>query len=174
MAAGRASVHHRDLTQSRAFDRFTWSWVIRLSGLEQVKDVLRARRRPKREKLVLRVGAGPTATNRHKPGVPNLREDHGPALALLCPPHTTGRQGQAAFSTVASLEDQGGPSMSCGLAGTTAYPCVGRDCAFGRMVSRYVTLVRHEPALASTGVAMALAGVARGVWSQLVRARGRR
>ena len=39
MAAGRASVHHRDLTQSRAFDRFTWSWVIRLSGLEQVKDV---------------------------------------------------------------------------------------------------------------------------------------
>ena len=152
MAAGRASVHHRDLTQSRAFDRFTWSWVIRLSGLEQVKDLLRARRRPKREKLVLRVGAGPTATNRHKPGVPNLREDHGPALALLCPPHTTGRQGQAAFSTVG----------------------VGRDCAFGRMVSRYVTLVRHEPALASTGVAMALAGVARGVGSQLVRARGRR
>jgi hypothetical protein len=33
-------------------------------------------------------------------------------------PHTTGRQGRAPFSTVASFEYHGGPSMSCGPAGT--------------------------------------------------------
>jgi len=49
MAARRASLHHRDLTShpgAGVLDRFTWSWVIGLCRLEQVKDVFRARRSP--------------------------------------------------------------------------------------------------------------------------------
>ncbi len=86
MAARRASLHHRDLTTRPAagvLDRFTRSWVLRPSQFEQVKDVLRARRRPKSEEMVIRIGEGPTATNRHEARVPNLREDHGSALFLL-------------------------------------------------------------------------------------------
>jgi len=43
VAARRASLHHRDLTThpgAGVLDRFAWSWVIRLSRLEEVKDVL--------------------------------------------------------------------------------------------------------------------------------------
>ena len=79
MAARRTSLHHRDLTThpgAGVLDRFTWSWVIRLSRLEQVKDVLRARRSPQSEEMVIRISEGPTATNRYKPRVPNLGEDH--------------------------------------------------------------------------------------------------
>jgi hypothetical protein len=79
MAARCASLHHRDLTVhpgAGVLDRITWSWVIGLSRLEQVKDVLRARRSPQSEEMVIRVSEGPTATNRHKPRVPNLGEDH--------------------------------------------------------------------------------------------------
>ena len=50
MAARRASLHHLYLAThpgASVLDRFTWSWVLRLNRLEQVKDVLRARRRPK-------------------------------------------------------------------------------------------------------------------------------
>ncbi|HEX5994581.1 MAG TPA: hypothetical protein VFY84_05505, partial [Jiangellales bacterium] len=67
MAARRASLHHRDLTMrpgAGVFDRFTWSWVLRLNRLEQVKDVLRARRRPKSEEMMIRISEGPTATKR--------------------------------------------------------------------------------------------------------------
>jgi hypothetical protein len=45
MSARPPSLHHRDLTtrpSAGVLDRFTWSWVVRLSRLEQVKDVLRA------------------------------------------------------------------------------------------------------------------------------------
>jgi hypothetical protein len=52
MAARRASLHHRDLTThpgAGVLNRFTWSWVIGLSRLEQVKDVLRAQRSPQSE-----------------------------------------------------------------------------------------------------------------------------
>jgi len=65
MAARRASLHHRDLTThpgASVLDRFTWSWVIGLSRLEQVKDVLRARRSPQSEEMVIRINEGPTAT----------------------------------------------------------------------------------------------------------------
>jgi hypothetical protein len=79
MAARRASLHHRDLTThpgAGVLDRFAWSWVIRLSRLEKVKDVLCARRRPKSEEMVIRISEGPTAANRHEARVPNLRKDH--------------------------------------------------------------------------------------------------
>jgi hypothetical protein len=58
-------------------DRLTRSCVLRLSRLEQVKDVLRARGRPKSEELVIRIGEGPTAADRHSARVSDLRENHG-------------------------------------------------------------------------------------------------
>jgi hypothetical protein len=58
-------------------DRLTRSWVLRLSRLEEVKNVLRARCRPKCEELVIRIGEGPTAADRHEARVSDLREDHG-------------------------------------------------------------------------------------------------
>jgi len=103
MAARGASLHHLDLTThpgAGVLDRFTWSRVLRLNRLEQVKDVLRARRRPKSEEMMIRISEGPTATKRDEARVPNLREDHGWALL---------RRGQAASSTVARFEHHSGP-----------------------------------------------------------------
>jgi hypothetical protein len=83
MATRRASLHHLDLTThpgAGVLDRFTWSWVLRLNRLEQVKDVLRTQRRPKSEETMIRISEGPTATNRDEARVPNPREDHGCAL----------------------------------------------------------------------------------------------
>jgi hypothetical protein len=80
MAGRRASLHHLDLTThpgAGVLDRFTWSWVLRLNRLEQMKDVLRARRRPKIEEMMIRISEGPTATKRDEAKVPNRREDHG-------------------------------------------------------------------------------------------------
>ena len=79
MAARRASLHHRDLAThpgAGLLDRLTRSCVLRLSRLEQVKDVLRARCRPKSQKLVIRIGQGATAADCHKARVSDLREDH--------------------------------------------------------------------------------------------------
>jgi hypothetical protein len=56
MATRRASLHHLDLTtrpSTGVLDRFTWSRVVRLSRLEQLKDVLRARGRPQGEEMVI-------------------------------------------------------------------------------------------------------------------------
>jgi hypothetical protein len=69
-------------------DRLTRSWVLRLSRLEQVKDVLRARCRPESQELVIRIGEGPTAADRHEARVSDLREDHGWHLYHLHPPNT--------------------------------------------------------------------------------------
>jgi hypothetical protein len=80
MAGRRASLGHLDLAThpgASMLDRLTRSWVLRLSRLEQVKDVLRARCRPKSEELVIRIGEGPTAADRHEARVSDLREDHG-------------------------------------------------------------------------------------------------
>jgi hypothetical protein len=85
MAARRASLHHLDLTThpcAGVLDRFTWSWILRLNRLEQVKDVLRTRRRPKSEETMIRISEGPTATKCDEARVPDLREDHGWALLL--------------------------------------------------------------------------------------------
>jgi hypothetical protein len=56
MAARRASLHHLDLAphpRAGMLDRLTWPGVLRLSRLEEVKDVLRARCRPKSEEIVI-------------------------------------------------------------------------------------------------------------------------
>jgi hypothetical protein len=56
MAARCTSLHHRDLAThpgAGMLDRLTRSRVLRLSRLEEVKDVLRARCRPKSEELVI-------------------------------------------------------------------------------------------------------------------------
>ncbi len=121
VAARRASLHHRDLTThpgAGVLDRFAWSRVIRLSRLEKVKDVLRARRRPKSEEMVIRISEGPTAANRHEARVPNLRKDHWLGAPSACVRPALGALGgQAAPSTVASFQHLSGPSVSCGLAG---------------------------------------------------------
>jgi hypothetical protein len=80
MAARRASLRHRDLTAHPGADvlnRLTRSWVLRRSRLEEVKDVLGARCRPKSEEMVVGIGQGPTAPDRHEARVADLREDHG-------------------------------------------------------------------------------------------------
>jgi hypothetical protein len=79
-AGRRASLGHLHLAThpgASMLDRLTRSWVFRLSRLEQVKDMLRARCRPKSEELVIRIGEGPTAADRHQVRVSDLREDHG-------------------------------------------------------------------------------------------------
>src|SRR5438552_17175270 len=79
MAGRRDSLGHLDLaTQPGAglYDRLTRSRVLRLSRLEEVKDVLRARCRPQGEELVIRIGEGPTAAGRHETRVAVFREDH--------------------------------------------------------------------------------------------------
>src|SRR4051794_31432474 len=82
-AAGRrASLGHPRLAThpgASVLDRLTRSWVFRLSRLEQVKDVLRARCRPKSQELMIRIGEGPTAADRHEARISDLRQDHGRA-----------------------------------------------------------------------------------------------
>src|SRR5437868_8500013 len=79
MASCRARLGHSDLAAHPGppeFDRATRSRVLRLSRLEQVKDVLRARCRPQREELVIRIGKGPTSADRHETRVSLFRKDH--------------------------------------------------------------------------------------------------
>jgi hypothetical protein len=62
MAARRTSLGHCDLAthpSAGMLDRLTWSWVVWLSQLEKVENVLCARCRPKSEEMVIRVGEGP-------------------------------------------------------------------------------------------------------------------
>jgi len=133
MAARRTSLHHRDLTThpgAGVLDRFAWSRVIRLSRLEQVKDVLRARRRPKSQEMMIRISEGPTAANRHETRIPDLRKDHWPGAPTACVrPTLGGLRGQAASSTVASFQHQGGSSVSCGPARHPP-PCTRQFRAF--------------------------------------------
>ena len=46
------NVEAGSITQRKA----TWPWVLRLNRLEQVKDVFRARRRPKSQETMIRIG----------------------------------------------------------------------------------------------------------------------
>src|SRR5215813_7871667 len=95
MAGRRAGLGHRDLAThpgAGLLDRVTRSQVLRLSRLEEVKDVLRARCRPKSEEPVIGIGEGPTAADRHEARVWDLREDHGGYSFCLHPPNTLGRR----------------------------------------------------------------------------------
>src|SRR4029077_10203070 len=75
-------------------DRPTRSQVLRLSRLEEVKDVLRACRRPQGEELVIRIGEGPTAADRHETRVAVFREDHHAPLLLSYPRSATSFSGR--------------------------------------------------------------------------------
>ena len=95
MATRRASLHHLDLAThpgAGMLDRLTRARVLRLSRLEQVKDVLRARGSPKSEKTVIRIGESPTTADRHEARVPDLRGDHGWQSFCIHPPTTHGAQ----------------------------------------------------------------------------------
>jgi hypothetical protein len=79
MAARRTRLRHRDLATCPGtclLNCLMRSWVRRLSRLEEVKDVLRARCRPPGEELVMRIGEGPAAADRHETRVAVFREDH--------------------------------------------------------------------------------------------------
>jgi hypothetical protein len=79
MATCRTGLRHRDLAMrpgADLLDRLTRSRVLRLSRLEEVKDVFRARSRPQGKELVIRIGEGPTTADRHETRVAVLREDH--------------------------------------------------------------------------------------------------
>jgi hypothetical protein len=79
MAARRASLGHPDLAThpgAGLLNRMARSRVLGPSRLEPVEDMLRARCRPKGEELVIRIGEGPTAADRHEPRVAVFREDH--------------------------------------------------------------------------------------------------
>ena len=89
MAARRASLGHLDLAThpgAGMLDRLTRPWIFRLSRLEEVKDVLRARCRPKSEEMVIRISEGPATADRHEARVPDLWEDHGWHSFCLHPP----------------------------------------------------------------------------------------
>src|SRR5262249_7651121 len=95
MAGRRASLGHRDLAThpgAGPLDRLTRSRVLRLSRLEEVKDVLRARCRPQGEELVIRIGERPTAADRHETRVAVFREDHtSTPSGRICPTSSTTR-----------------------------------------------------------------------------------
>ena len=91
MAARRARLGHRDLAThpgAGMLDRLTRPRILRLSQLEEVKNVLRARCRPQSEEVVIGIGEGPTAADRHEARVPDLWEDHG-WHSLCLHPHPT-------------------------------------------------------------------------------------
>jgi hypothetical protein len=99
MAGRRASLGHLHLATSPGaglLDRLTRSRVLRLSRLEEVKDVFRARCRPKGEELVIRIGEGPTAADRHEARVSDLREDHGGRLSRVVWPSLISGRGPCA------------------------------------------------------------------------------
>jgi len=58
-------------------DRLARPGVLGLNRLEQVEDLLCARRRPQRQQPVIHVGEAPAAADRHEAWVSDLREDHG-------------------------------------------------------------------------------------------------
>jgi hypothetical protein len=85
MAARRTSLGNRHFAThpgTSSLYCLTRSWVPGLGRLEKVKNVFRARSRPKSEELVIRIGEGPAAADRHEARVPDLREDHG--LRAFC------------------------------------------------------------------------------------------
>jgi hypothetical protein len=95
MAARRPSLGHRDLAAhpgAGMLDRLARPRVLGPSRLEEVKDMLRARCRPKSEEMVIRISEGPAAAYRHEARVPDLREDHRWHSFCLHPPkHPTAR-----------------------------------------------------------------------------------
>jgi len=85
VAAGCPSLGHRDVAAYPGpgeLDRLTRPQILGLSRLKEVKDVLRASRRPEREEMVIRVRERPTAADRHEARVPGPWQDHDRGLAF--------------------------------------------------------------------------------------------
>jgi len=57
-------------------DGLPWPWIIGMSRLEQVQDVLGARCRPEGEQVMVRVREGSAAADRHQARVAHRRKDH--------------------------------------------------------------------------------------------------
>src|SRR4026208_1390555 len=79
MTGRGAGLGPRDLTPrpgTPEIDRSTWTVVRRPRPFEEVEHVLRAVSRPHREKAMIVVLEGPTATYGDEPRVPDLGEDH--------------------------------------------------------------------------------------------------
>ena len=86
VATRGASLGHCDLAThpgAGLLDRQTWSQVRRLNRLEEAKDVLRARRCPQGEELMIRIGKRPAAADRHETRVAVFREDQSQHALLL-------------------------------------------------------------------------------------------
>ena len=85
VSARRAGLHHRDLAAypgTGVVDRVARPRVVRLRRLEEVEDVLGARRGPQGQPLVVGIGERATAANGHQARVPGLRKDHVAAQPL--------------------------------------------------------------------------------------------
>src|SRR3954453_22956671 len=94
MADRGSSLAHLDLApypSADLLDLLTRGSGVRLSRLEEVKDVLGARCCPESEKMMIRIGEGSTAADRHEPRVPDLGEDHGWPPSALVPLNTLHR-----------------------------------------------------------------------------------
>src|SRR5262249_40515806 len=79
MAACRASLGHRDLATrpgAGMLDCSARSRVLRLSRLEEVKNMLRAQCRPKSEELMIRIGEGSTTADGDEARVAIFGEYH--------------------------------------------------------------------------------------------------
>jgi hypothetical protein len=79
MTARRASLRHRDLAARPGpppFDGATGAVIARARPFEVGQPVLRTNSRPEGEKLVIGIGEGSPAADRHEPGVADVREDH--------------------------------------------------------------------------------------------------
>lgn len=99
MSTRRASLHHLDLTTCPSpgmLDRLAGPGVLRVGHLKQVENVLCARCRPQRQKVVVRIGQAATAPDRHKAGVPDLRQNH--VDILLTGPRAAVRQTSSDYS----------------------------------------------------------------------------
>src|SRR5579875_3250445 len=76
MAARRARLGHHDLATRPGvgrLDSLAWSRILGSGRFEDVKDVLRARRRPQGEKPMIRIGEGSTATDRYETWIADFR-----------------------------------------------------------------------------------------------------
>jgi hypothetical protein len=85
VSARRAGLHHPDLAAhpgAGVVDRVTWSRVVRAGRVEEVENVLGARRRPQGEEMVVLVGEAPPAANGHQARIADRRKDHRRSLPV--------------------------------------------------------------------------------------------
>jgi hypothetical protein len=80
MTSRRARLSHRDLAAHPGaghLNCLTRARVLRLSRLEEVKDMLSAHCRPQGEAMVIRIGKRSTTADRYETRIANFWENHG-------------------------------------------------------------------------------------------------